>query len=53
MCDVGTKTTDTNFAQNLVGTHPMNMPLELIQKINDQTATYFPNAQHGYAFTEP
>lgn len=53
MCDVGTKTMETNFAQNLVGTHPINMPLELIQKTIDQIATYYPNAKLGYAFTEP
>lgn len=53
MCDVGTKNLDTNFAQNLVGTHPINMPLELIEKIIDQVANYYPNAKLGYAFTEP
>ena len=31
MCDVGTKNLESNFAQNLVGTHPINMPLELIE----------------------
>ncbi|WP_296381209.1 radical SAM protein [Winogradskyella sp.] len=53
MCDVGTKSMDTNFAQNLVGTHPINMPLELIKKVIDQTALYYPKARLGYAFTEP
>ena len=53
MCDVGTKSLDTNFAQNLVGTHPINMPLDLIEKIIDQTAKYYPRAKLGYAFTEP
>lgn len=53
MCDVGTKNLESNFAQNLVGSHPINMPLELLQKIIDQTATYFPKAKLGYAFTEP
>lgn len=53
MCDVGTKTLDTNFAQNLIGTHPLNMPLELIKKIIDQMALYYPNSKLGYAFTEP
>ena len=33
MCDVGTNNKETNFAQNLVGTHPLNMPLELIKKL--------------------
>ncbi|MBQ4821780.1 radical SAM protein [Aquimarina sp. MMG016] len=53
MCDVGTKTMETNFAQNLVGTHPINMPLELIQKTIDQMAAYYPKSKLGYAFTEP
>lgn len=53
MCDVGTNNLDSNFAQNLVGSHPINMPLELIKKVIDQTALYYPNAKLGYAFTEP
>lgn len=53
MCDVGTQNLETNFAQNLVGSHPLNMPLELFKKIVDQTAEYYPNAKIGYAFTEP
>jgi len=53
MCDVGTQTLETNFAQNLIGTHPINMPLDLIQKIIDQIVQYYPKAKLGYAFTEP
>ncbi len=53
MCDVGTQNLETNFAQNLVGSHPLNMPLELFETIVDQTANAFPNAKIGYAFTEP
>ncbi len=53
MCDVGTKNLDSNFAQNLVGTHPINMPLELLKKIIDQTKKYYPNSKLAYAFTEP
>ncbi|MDH7448045.1 radical SAM protein [Aquimarina sp. 2201CG14-23] len=53
MCDVGTKTIETNFAQNLIGTHPINMPLALIQKTIDQMAIFYPKAKLGYAFTEP
>ena len=53
MCDVGLKINDTNFALNLTGTKPVNMPLELIKKIFDQAAQYFPNTKIGYAFTEP
>ncbi len=53
MCDVGTKNLESNFAQNLVGTHPINMPKELIEKIIDQTANYYPKTRLGYGFTEP
>jgi radical SAM protein with 4Fe4S-binding SPASM domain len=53
MCDVGIEFKDSNFYQNLMGSSPMNMPLELIQKVFDQTSKYFPNAKIGYAFTEP
>lgn len=53
MCDVGTKNMESNFAQNLVGTHPLNMPLDLTNKIIDQTAKYYPKAKLAYAFTEP
>jgi len=53
MCDVGTKNLESNFAQNLVGTHPINMPLPLIEKIIDEIALYYPKTKLGYAFTEP
>ena len=53
MCDVGTKTLETNFAQNLIGTHPINMPLDLIERIIDQIAYHYPKTKLGYAFTEP
>ena len=53
MCDVGTQNNTTVFATNLVGTRPLHMPLELIQKVYDQAALYFPTARMGYAFTEP
>jgi len=53
MCDVGTKDYDTVFAQNLVGTHPMNMPANLVKKVIDDMVKYFPKAKLGYAFTEP
>ncbi|HLP19161.1 MAG TPA: radical SAM protein [Chitinophagales bacterium] len=53
MCDVGTRNNETVFAQNLVGTHPINMPIELFKKIVDQSALYYPNVKLGYAFTEP
>lgn len=53
MCDVGNQNLDSNFAQNLIGTHPLNMPEDLIFKIIDQTAQYYPTAKLAYAFTEP
>lgn len=53
MCDVGTQNLESNFAQNLVGTHPINMPKELVNKVIDQTAKHFPKSKLAYAFTEP
>ncbi len=53
MCDVGLKVNDTNFAVNLTGTKPINMPLELVKRVIDQTDSYYPKAKLGYAFTEP
>ncbi len=53
MCDVGTNSKETIFSTNLVGTHPMHMPLELFEKIVSQTVQYFPQTKLGYAFTEP
>ena len=53
MCDVGIANTESNFYENLVGTRPLNMPLELITKIIDQAANYWPGVKIGYAFTEP
>ncbi|MFT4524342.1 MAG: MoaA/NifB/PqqE/SkfB family radical SAM enzyme [Bacteroidia bacterium] len=53
MCDVGTKTNETNFAVNLVGTTPLHMPMDLFKQICDQAAQYFPKTKLGYAFTEP
>ncbi|MFK7786628.1 MAG: radical SAM protein [Crocinitomicaceae bacterium] len=53
MCDVGNQNLESNFAQNLVGTKPLNMPKELIFKIIDETAEHYPTAKISYAFTEP
>ncbi len=53
MCDVGTQNLESNFAQNLVGTHPINMPLELIKLVINQTSLSFPSSRLAYAFTEP
>lgn len=53
MCDVGTGFEGSNFHFHLTGARPLNMPLELITRIFDQAAKYYPKAKMGYAFTEP
>ncbi|MBP7687640.1 MAG: SPASM domain-containing protein [Thermoflexales bacterium] len=53
MCDVGTQTLQTNFATNLLGAEPLNMPLALFERICDQAAAWCPEVKIGYAFTEP
>ena len=51
MCDVGTNNTETNFSQNLVGTRPLHMPIELIRMIIDQMATHSPTTNITTAWT--
>ncbi len=53
MCDVGVDYKDSNFFQNLVGTKPLHMPLELFKTIADQAAENYPETKLGFAFTEP
>ncbi len=53
MCDVGVGYEDSNFYANLMGAKPINMPLELAERIFQETATHFPKTKIGYAFTEP
>lgn len=53
MCDVGIQYTQSNFYQNLMGSHPLNMPLELLKKIIDEARDWSPKIKLGYAFTEP
>ena len=53
MCDVGIEYTASNFYQNLMGTSPVNMPIELVKKIMDETSRFYPKTKIGYAFTEP
>ncbi len=53
MCDVGVKYNQSNFYENLMGSRPLNMPLELINRILSQAAGSFPQVKIGYAFTEP
>ena len=53
MCDVGTQNLESTFANNLVGSKPLNMPIETTMQIIDETALYFPKSKIAYAFTEP
>lgn len=53
MCDVGNGNTESNFSQNLIGSKPLHMPIELIKTIFNQAAAFYPNTKIGYAFTEP
>jgi radical SAM protein with 4Fe4S-binding SPASM domain len=53
MCDVGVNYNQSNFFQNLMGSKPINMPVELLKKIIDETSYYFNNTKLGYGFTEP
>jgi Fe-coproporphyrin III synthase len=53
MCDVGVNYTQSNFFENLMGSKPIHMPLDLFKKIADDASTFFPHVKLGYAFTEP
>jgi MoaA/NifB/PqqE/SkfB family radical SAM enzyme len=53
MCDVGTGNAETNFGGNLMGSVTRSMPWELFQRIADDMADFCPDAQLGFAFTEP
>ena len=53
MCDVGLARTDTTFARNLVGTRPLDMPLDLLEHVIDEGARHYPGVRIGFAFTEP
>jgi len=53
MCDVGVNYTQSNFFENLMGSRPVHMPLDLFRHICDQASLYFPGVRIGYAFTEP
>jgi radical SAM protein with 4Fe4S-binding SPASM domain len=53
MCDVGVNYTQSNFFENLMGSRPIHMPMDLFKRIADQAAHYFPSVKLGYAFTEP
>lgn len=53
MCDVGIEYSSSNFYQNLMGSSPVNMPIELIKTIFNQASKNYPKIKIGYAFTEP
>lgn len=53
MCDVGVNYSQSNFYENLMGSKPLHMPVELLNRILDQAAKYFPHTKIGLAFTEP
>lgn len=53
MCDVGVSYTQSNFFENLMGSKPVHMPMDLFRRIVDQAAKHFPDVRLGYAFTEP
>ncbi len=53
MCDVGLGEQGTVFWANLIGDHPQNMSLELLNKILQQAQGFWPRPRIGLAFTEP
>ena len=53
MCDVGLGNAGTNFYENLMGAEPVNMPLELVERVITQGAQHWPQVKVGFAFTEP
>jgi len=53
MCDVGVSYTQSNFYENLMGSKPVHMPMDLFKRIADQAYCYFPEVKLGFAFTEP
>jgi MoaA/NifB/PqqE/SkfB family radical SAM enzyme len=53
MCDVGLGDSATVFWANLIGHHPQNMSLELLERILEQAVDFRPRPMVGLAFTEP
>jgi MoaA/NifB/PqqE/SkfB family radical SAM enzyme len=53
MCDVGIGDPTTAFWENLIGAHPQDMTLELMQEVLRQAASFRPRPKIGLAFTEP
>ena len=53
MCDVGTGFTESDFYQNLMGTRPVNMPMELADRILEAAHQEYPRVRIGYALSQP
>lgn len=53
MCDVGLGERETVFWANLIGDHPQNMSLDLLQEIVRQAAAFPTPPKFALAFTEP
>jgi MoaA/NifB/PqqE/SkfB family radical SAM enzyme len=53
MCDVGLGDHATVFWANLIGDHPQNMTLDLLNEILRQAKAFGPRPRIGLAFTEP
>ncbi|MCZ7569705.1 MAG: radical SAM protein [Ardenticatenaceae bacterium] len=53
MCDVGLGDSATVFWANLIGDHPQNMTLDMLNEILRQASAFRPRPQVGLAFTEP
>jgi MoaA/NifB/PqqE/SkfB family radical SAM enzyme len=53
MCDVGLGDSSTVFWANLIGDHPQNMTLALLDTILAQARAFRPRPMIGLAFTEP
>ena len=53
MCDIGSRSAETNFYKNTAGGELIHMPLDLFRQIVVSAARFFPSAKLGYAFTEP
>ena len=53
MCDVGNGHDESIFSQNITGSKPLNMPLELFKKVCDELVMFNPKPKMGYVYTEP
>jgi MoaA/NifB/PqqE/SkfB family radical SAM enzyme len=53
MCDVGLGDRTTPFWSNLIGSDPRDMTLEMLERVLDQAADFFPRPRIALALTEP